>query len=187
MDPAIAAALIATPTALIASIAAYAAGHAQARAAHRGAIDAVRRQHQREAYATFHTAATKYHDALNVPVRAGSHGRLPVDLPPLDIPDSATGNEILRIAINDALTTSLGDLRRPGAAVQMEGPEPVVVTIPPIAYSGLLVRNILGHWAAADDSQLNSDAFGFYEAHQMMGTAIDTFAKAARDHLNDHS
>ncbi|MDQ1031433.1 hypothetical protein QF035_009015 [Streptomyces umbrinus] len=60
MDPAIIAAVITTPTAVIAAAAAYAAGRAQARAAHHGPIDAVRRQHQRDAYAALTRAAWSY-------------------------------------------------------------------------------------------------------------------------------
>ncbi|MEV5295377.1 hypothetical protein AB0K64_29635 [Streptomyces sp. NPDC053741] len=60
MDSAIAAALVATPTAALAATAAYAAGRAQARAAQRGPVDAVRRQHQRDAYAAFLRAAWSY-------------------------------------------------------------------------------------------------------------------------------
>lgn len=60
MDPAIIAALITTPTAVIAAAAAYAAGRSQARAAHHGPIDAVRRQHQRDAYADLTRAAWSY-------------------------------------------------------------------------------------------------------------------------------
>ncbi|MCW8382430.1 hypothetical protein [Streptomyces justiciae] len=60
MDPAVAAALITTPTAVLASAAAYAAGRAQARSAHRGPVDAVRRQHQRDAYAELSRAALSY-------------------------------------------------------------------------------------------------------------------------------
>ncbi|MFI0220574.1 hypothetical protein [Streptomyces lydicus] len=67
MDPAVAAALVATPSALLAAWAAYAAGRAQARSAQRGPIDAVRRQHQRDAYAELIRAAWSY---------AGSTGKV---------------------------------------------------------------------------------------------------------------
>lgn len=60
MDPAVAAALVATPSALLAALAAYTAGRAQARSAQRAPIDAVRRQHQRDAYAELIRAAWAY-------------------------------------------------------------------------------------------------------------------------------
>ncbi|MFG2895052.1 hypothetical protein [Streptomyces sp. NPDC048248] len=60
MDSAVIAALITTPTAVLAAAAAYAAGRAQARAAHRGPVDAVRRQHQREAYAALVAETAKF-------------------------------------------------------------------------------------------------------------------------------
>ncbi|MGW2100393.1 hypothetical protein ACWCPX_22355 [Streptomyces olivaceoviridis] len=60
MDPAVTAALITTPTAVLAAAAAYAAGRAQARSAHRGPVDAVRRQHQRDAYAELARATLSY-------------------------------------------------------------------------------------------------------------------------------
>lgn len=186
MDPAIAAALIATPTALVAAVAAYVAGQSQARAAHRGAVDAVRRQHQREVYVAFHTAATKYHDVLNVPVRLTSAGRLPADLP-LDFPPTAGGAEVFRIAIKDALTTPLADLRRPGAAVELEGPDSVSSTVLAIPALAVPVCIALARWRDVSPTELNNDDFGFHEAHEAMGAAIDAFAKAARDHLNSHS
>lgn len=63
MDPAVVAALVASPTALIAASAAYAAGRLQAHGAHRGPVDAVRRQHQRDAYAVFLGAANAFAEA----------------------------------------------------------------------------------------------------------------------------
>ncbi|MGW3653994.1 hypothetical protein [Streptomyces sp. NPDC000878] len=60
MDPAVIAAIITTPTAVIVAAAAYAAGRAQARGAHHGPIDAVRRQHQRDAYADLTRTAWSY-------------------------------------------------------------------------------------------------------------------------------
>ncbi|MEU9575570.1 hypothetical protein AB0D62_38240 [Streptomyces massasporeus] len=56
MDPAITAAIVATLTA----VAAYAGARSQARSARRGPIDAVRRQHQRDAYAELTRAAWSY-------------------------------------------------------------------------------------------------------------------------------
>ncbi|MEV8015264.1 hypothetical protein AB0O76_02660 [Streptomyces sp. NPDC086554] len=74
MDSTITAALIAMPSAVIASVAAYAVGRAQARAAHRGPIEAVRRQHQHEVCAAFHAAITAYDDALKAGMNARSRG-----------------------------------------------------------------------------------------------------------------
>ncbi|MFE1076651.1 hypothetical protein ACFW5W_36350 [Streptomyces sp. NPDC058783] len=63
MDPAVTASLISAPVTVVAAVAAFAAGRAQARGAHRGPVDAVRRQHQRDAYAAFHAAAQAFVDA----------------------------------------------------------------------------------------------------------------------------
>lgn len=60
MDPSVTAALIAAPIAVLTAAAAFAAGRLQARGAHRGPIDAVRRQHQRDAYAALLTALQAY-------------------------------------------------------------------------------------------------------------------------------
>ncbi|MEV8228912.1 hypothetical protein AB0P41_23100 [Streptomyces sp. NPDC079167] len=60
MDSAGIAALITTLTAVLAAATAYAAGRAPARAARRGPVDAVRRQHQREAYAALATQAAEH-------------------------------------------------------------------------------------------------------------------------------
>ena len=56
MDPAVTAALITTPAAILAAAAAYAARSAQGR----GSVDAVRRQQQLEVYAAFLTAARRH-------------------------------------------------------------------------------------------------------------------------------
>ncbi|MGW1245226.1 hypothetical protein, partial [Streptomyces bobili] len=64
MDSAIIAALISAPVAVVAAAAAYAAGRAQARGAHRGPVDAVRRQHQRDVYAAALAAAHTYLEVL---------------------------------------------------------------------------------------------------------------------------
>ncbi|MGW2423343.1 hypothetical protein ACWC0C_29535 [Streptomyces sp. NPDC001709] len=61
MDPAVIAALITTPTAVLAAATAYLAGRAQGR----GTVDAVRRQHQRDAYAAFLSAALVFSDQMN--------------------------------------------------------------------------------------------------------------------------
>ncbi|MBB4714279.1 hypothetical protein BJ965_004161 [Streptomyces luteogriseus] len=61
MDPAVIAALITTPTAVLAAVTAYAAGRAQGR----GTVDAVRRQHQRDAYAAFLSAAISFADQMD--------------------------------------------------------------------------------------------------------------------------
>lgn len=56
MDPAVLAALITTPTAVLAATAAYAAGRAQAQ----GSVNSIRRKDQREAYAHLRTTARAY-------------------------------------------------------------------------------------------------------------------------------
>ncbi|MDX3587908.1 hypothetical protein [Streptomyces europaeiscabiei] len=60
MDPAVIAAIVTSPTALIAAAAAYAAGRHQAHGAHRGPVDAIRRQHQRDAYAALLSLLNTY-------------------------------------------------------------------------------------------------------------------------------
>ncbi|MFB7676919.1 hypothetical protein ACFC26_36500 [Kitasatospora purpeofusca] len=62
MDSAVIAALIPTPIAVAATGAAFFAGRAQGRGAYRGPVDAVRRQHQRDAYAALLAAARAYAD-----------------------------------------------------------------------------------------------------------------------------
>lgn len=51
MDPAVLAAIVGVPSASLAAAVAYLVGRAQARSVYRGPIDAVRRQHRRDAYA----------------------------------------------------------------------------------------------------------------------------------------
>lgn len=60
MEPEVIAALVGTPTVLVASAAAWFAGRAQARGAYHGAVDAVRRAAQREAYADLYRSARRF-------------------------------------------------------------------------------------------------------------------------------
>ncbi|MFL9658760.1 hypothetical protein ACJ7VE_34195 [Streptomyces sp. PB17] len=62
VDPAVAAALVAVPSSLLAAAAAYGAGRRQAQGAHAAAVDAVRRPQQREAYLRLSKEARAYLD-----------------------------------------------------------------------------------------------------------------------------
>ncbi|MFB7247893.1 hypothetical protein ACFCYX_36140 [Streptomyces populi] len=69
MDATVTAAFITAAAAALGAAPAYAAGRAQARGAHRGPIDAVRRQHQRDAYAELIRAAWQYHASTGAILR----------------------------------------------------------------------------------------------------------------------
>ncbi|MFF3951523.1 hypothetical protein ACFYYN_43055 [Streptomyces sp. NPDC001902] len=60
MESEVLAALIATPTVLVTAAAAWAAGRAQSRGTYHGAVDAVRREGQRQAYADLYRAANQF-------------------------------------------------------------------------------------------------------------------------------
>jgi hypothetical protein len=89
MDATVTAALITAAAAALGAAPAYAAGRAQARGAHRGPIEAVRRQHQRDAYAELIRAAWHYHagtGAILRLVRTADRARLRDGvLPPMEI------------------------------------------------------------------------------------------------------
>ncbi|GAA2387361.1 hypothetical protein [Streptomyces viridochromogenes] len=177
MDPAVSAAVIAVPTAVLAATAAYAGARSQARSAHRGPVDAVRRQHQRDAYAAFLAALHAYQtatqwDTCYKRVTAEMHavGTSPVDW-------AETAADRTRVLVADA---SLDDLMRTGAAVDLEGPEYIAACTAITLGSAREFRRVASWplWSYDDHSAVAA-------AHGRLGVAITDFVQAARAHLND--
>lgn len=175
------AALVPTPVAVIAAAAAYAAGRAQARGAHRGPIDAVRRQHQRDAYAAFLNAANVYAEATSWRrcTDQAIQDLLAVGQPPLE---ELTENGACALAG----AASRQQLTATAAVVDLEGPEHITVL------SGELTRaardvekaarthGLLRPSNAYDDPQRPT----LRGSHQILQEAIHAFTSVARQHLN---
>lgn len=187
MDSAVVAALVTTPTAVLAAGAAYAAGRAQARAAHRGPVDAVRRQHQRDAYATFLTAANSYADKTSDAMCQSEAARVAgSEWDSLDIPQHLHRAEVIRAAV------SADPLRAPCAVVYLEGPERVselAEKVQRVAHGLCLESRIVadnGPQGMFDQPRifLDGEPPNPRQAHQKLMDAIDAYAVAARDHLN---
>ncbi|MBB4717799.1 hypothetical protein BJ965_007681 [Streptomyces luteogriseus] len=106
--------------AVLAAAAAYAAGRAQASGARRGPVDAVRRQHQRDAYAAFLKAARQYERAtrfadLARAAQADNNG--------LELDRQA----LLREVVRRRAWISLEPIAETLPVVQLEGPKMLAV------------------------------------------------------------
>jgi hypothetical protein len=187
MDSAVIAALITTPTAVLAAAAAYAAGRAQARAAHRGPVDAVRRQHQRDAYAAFLVAAYSYADQTSEVTCQHEAERASGDeWGSLDIPQQLHRADVIRAA------ASADPLRAPGSVVYLEGPEHIgelAAEVQRLAYQVHMESRIMAELSPQGlfDQPLiflDGEPLDPRAAHRRLMDAINGYASAARDHLN---
>ncbi|MEU9125964.1 hypothetical protein AB0C96_40190 [Streptomyces sp. NPDC048506] len=177
MDPQVIAAVVASPTALIAAAAAYMAGRHQARGAHRGPVDAVRRQHQRDAYAAFLQAAETY--------AYGTRRTVTIAQARAEI---ATVQGSVDPAVVDARAVVLraeaaeGDdaLRATLPVVQLEGPEHVAVLAQEVASAAFQIRLAARQRDYSDAASVQAAR----DEHVHLTTAIAAYVTAARDHLN---
>ncbi|MFF6980275.1 hypothetical protein ACFZAV_21735 [Streptomyces sp. NPDC008343] len=180
MDSAIAAALVTTPSALLAASAAYAAGLLQARGAHRGPVNAVRRQHQRDAYAAFLGAATTYAYETRL---TRNQERALAELP--------TGNaeDVARIErrsweLRAEAAESIDPLQRTLPVVLLEGPEHIAERAQEASIAAHMLRSSAPqyvHPRTASDARAVQRA---REEHARLVDAINAFTIAARDYLN---
>ncbi|WP_406332418.1 hypothetical protein [[Kitasatospora] papulosa] len=108
MESEVIAALIATPTVLVAATAAWAAGRAQGRGAYHGPVDAVRRATQREAYADLHRSARHFIDAWETAEAEAN--------------DPGSGYPQAEM---NAMRAAMGVLEHAHETVLLEGPEPL--------------------------------------------------------------
>ncbi|MFD5583309.1 hypothetical protein CFC35_10265 [Streptomyces sp. FBKL.4005] len=177
MDPTVTAAIIAVPATVITAAAAYAAGRAQARGAHRGPIDAVRRQHQRDAYAAFLAALQAYQAAT---VWDTCYERAEADVLATGAPPSASLAEVVaERARMHVLTVSVDELMRTGATVDLEGPEDVAAAAMITVGAARQIR-MVARWPFSS----YDDHVTVVDAHERLGLAISGFVKVARAHLN---
>ncbi|MFI2260095.1 hypothetical protein OHU45_18775 [Streptomyces tubercidicus] len=184
MDPAVVATLISTPVSVLAAAASYAAGRIQGRAAYNGPVDAVRRQHQRDAYTGFLAAANAY--ASQTTWNAcfeEAHSAMGVDSFFEDGRD-----EVERYAVRVRAAVPIKPLYGAAAAVSLEGPDQVAVLANDVIQYADQVRE-----EAKDGNRPGSAFRALLEgrqpdaglpAHLRMTQAIDAFTAAARSHLN---
>ncbi|GAB2909629.1 hypothetical protein [Streptomyces mayteni] len=115
MDPAVLAAFVSIPTALLTAAASYAAGRSQGRSA----VDAVRRQHRRDAYTAFLLAANAYvssasWNACLAEARAAT-GKVDSWL------DKERNETLVRHALRIRAGVSVAPLRAAASIVHLEG------------------------------------------------------------------
>ncbi|MFD9303763.1 hypothetical protein ACFWCB_14135 [Streptomyces sp. NPDC060048] len=122
MDSSVLAALISAPVAVLASAAAFLAGRAQGRGAYHGPVAAVRRQHQREAYAALVTVANTYitQTEWGVCLREARN-----QLGIATLFDKSRTQEMNRYAARVRAEVSVEPVRAAGSVVLLEGPENV--------------------------------------------------------------
>lgn len=186
MDPVVIAAIVTTPTALIATAGAYAAGRLQARGAHRGPVDAVRRQHQRDAYASYLSALNAYAYATDW-LRCLQRAR--TEMAGAEGGASSSHDYLSRVAAQArqvrAVAAPLLEPLRPALdVVSLEGPEHVA----DLAEAAYWTAHALGNasvvattmgllWEPDPDDDPN-------QIHAKLKADIAAFTEAARDYLN---
>ncbi|MFF4952861.1 hypothetical protein [Streptomyces chattanoogensis] len=166
MDSAIVAALITTPTAILAAAAAYAAGRAQAQAAHRGPVDAIRRQHQREAYAALVAEVAKYEKHM-----------FRVYLGIIDPGMQHHWNDTLTVQDNEALVFAT-------AAVRLEGPTHLADLAHQIELASNHIYGAVLELQHAEDPVASPANTKFDERHATLNDRAKAFVEAASAHLN---
>ncbi|MFE6639520.1 hypothetical protein ACFVFT_38600 [Streptomyces tendae] len=176
-DPAVIAAVITAFVAVIAAAVAFAAGRMQGRGAHWGPVDAVRRQHQREAYAAFLGDLWTYLGATNwdsVKHRT-THDMLLAGL--------AVDEASVTMSTFAHLATLPPNVQASGSVVFLEGPDLV-------AESGLAAQDAANAvWRAAMNGVMNPSAGSemvnaYRAAHHVLHVRTNAFALDARWRLN---
>ena len=140
MDPAVTAALIAAPVAVIAASAAFAAGIVQGRGAQRGPVDAVRQEHQRDAYASFLAALHAYERGID-PSRCTKRAEAELRR----TATSWTSTDLHARTLELAAEIPIEEILSAQAMVELQGPDIHVVDASVIAV-GLVSE---AHFAAA--------------------------------------
>ncbi|MFG2334286.1 hypothetical protein ACGFMM_32445 [Streptomyces sp. NPDC048604] len=177
MDPQVIAAVVASPTALIAACAAYMAGRHQARGAHRGPVDAVRRQHQRDAYAAFLQAAETY--------SYGTRRTVTIAQARAEMTDTGgtferEGVEARAVVLRAEAAERDDALRGTLPVVQLEGPQHVADLAQEVANAAFQIRLAARQRDYSDAASVQAAR----DEHHHLTQAIAAYVTAARDHLN---
>ncbi|GHF34914.1 hypothetical protein GCM10018772_70570 [Streptomyces fumanus] len=178
VDPAVTSALIAAPVAVLAAGAAYAAGRLQARGAHHGPIDAVRRQHQRDAYAALLQALREFASATDVD-RCNRQAYEEFQAAGVLVPDLA----LQAVRVCQLLEAApIEPVRAAFAVVELEGPESVTESVRAAHdhAEGLVATAAWGARGAARRETVNE----LYDDREKLDEAIRTFTAAAQEELN---
>lgn len=185
MDPGVLAAIIPTPVALIAAAAAYAAGRVQGRATYLGPVDAVRRQHQRDAYASLLTAANNYASQTEVGLCLDS-ARIELGIQAF-FEDESLREEINRRAARIRASVPVEPVRAAAAVVTLEGPEHIADLAEAIAFRADQTRRQPIGTSLLELIARGEPLPSTPPARAQLLDAIDEFTRAARSHLNGHA
>ncbi|MFD0072143.1 hypothetical protein ACFVIY_06850 [Streptomyces sp. NPDC127166] len=183
MDSSVLAALISVPVALLASAAAYAAGRAQASGAYRGPVAAVRRQHQREAYAALLTAANTYTE-LTEWGACLTEARFHLGV---DAVFGDRAEEVTRRAARVRADVPVEPVRAAASVVLLEGPDHIAELAKNIELIAQQVRSDAraGRGGPAEAlSALAEERDWQVPARYNLIKAVEAFTAAARGHLN---
>lgn len=178
MDAAVIAALVATPTAVLAAGASYAGAYLQSRGALHGPVDAIRRQHQREAYAELLTSTKAY-------ARTTLQLALSTQWEHLD--DDAAESQMKAAAQphRDALHMAV-------SAVELEGPGHVAAVVRRIEdRADAISRGLTGYVLSCADGvspqELQTEQTRCFDSIKALHAAATAFTETARAHLNGTS
>ncbi|MFE5160007.1 hypothetical protein ACFRNT_16085 [Streptomyces sp. NPDC056697] len=178
MDPAVIAALVSAPTAVLAAAAAYAAGKAQGRAS----LDAVRRQAQRDAYAQFLDAAYAFSTSSRWPSCVARAER--------ELAESGASPDtegIHRRAAELRVGVSIGPLHLANIVVGLEGPVHVAAVAGEVVRRAHAVHDdaaVIGTGSTEELAQMDLDTFESREADARVIRAMAIFSNVGRRHLN---
>ncbi|MFD8211495.1 hypothetical protein ACFV2S_34525 [Streptomyces sp. NPDC059695] len=177
MDPQVIAVVIASPTALVAAFAAYMAGRHQGHGAHRGPIDAVRRQHQRDAYAAFLQAAETYAYGT---WRTVTLAQARAELTSSGAAHDRAGIDARAVVLRAEAAERDAALRATLPVVQLEGPERIADLAQEVAGAAFQIRLAARQRDYTDSASVQAAR----DEHRHLTTAIAAYVTAARDHLN---
>ncbi|MGW7603158.1 hypothetical protein [Streptomyces antimycoticus] len=164
-------------TAAVSAAAAYAGARAQARGAHRGPVDAIRRQHQRDAYAAFLEAASTYsYETQWRRNHVQARTEFPVSGDPGQIERVRQRARELRLEAAQLIDP----LRRTLPVVQLEGPEYVADLAQDLFRAAIYV--LVDARAAVEYDE--DRQWGEPRIDQRLADRITAYTTAARDYLN---
>ncbi|MEV6993067.1 hypothetical protein AB0N87_28330 [Streptomyces sp. NPDC093228] len=186
MDPAVIAAIVTTPTTLIAAAGAYAAGRHQARGAHRGPVDAVRRQHQRDAYATLLSALNTYAHATDwnqclqrarLEMTEAEGGFISIHHPPDWAENHARHARVAAAPLLEPVRPALD-------VVSLEGPKHVADLAEMACLTAYSVKSAAVIVTVMEARRRSVSSDDPDQLHAMLRRYIAAFTEAARDYLN---
>ncbi|WP_369149161.1 hypothetical protein [Streptomyces sp. R44] len=178
MDPAVTAALIAAPFAVVAAGAAFAAGRMQARGAHHGPVDAVRRQHQREAYAALLVALQAFEASTSLEPCEEQARR------EFEAAGLLPGVEQLRMRMLELVAEGAIDpVRSAAAVVELEGPAEVAAAASNATEQASTVRSLAGAARRFSIAESEAIAHNVFDAQRELRDDIRRFISTARTEL----